>query len=230
MKKLILSFLIIISSSSILLGCNNLTKDKNNNLTPKENTSSNEKSKNTKANTKNDLKNTTDKYNSDNNISSSRKENLDNNSIALLNNIKSSANKGQIINSSFKIGESIDSVTSKLGSPTSETYVPNAKGDYFTFKSYNIALGCNKGNQIFEIRSFDKQLKELNSTIVKNFFGTSDYNATTKENEKILGYKTNKNYKILFVFDLNTNKLKHYSVLNTELTKNSMSGDLGRSW
>ena len=223
MKKILLSLSFIIISSVLFLGCNNTKKTDNN----QQSTSSEQiidKSDN-KVNTQpSQNKNKSNNVNSNNNSSNINKKNS-----SLLTKIKSSAEKGIVINSNFKIGESIDTVISKLGKANSEDFVPDAKGTYFTFNSYNLAFGCNKGSQIFEIRSFDKTLNTLNSKLIKNFFGDPDYNKTLKKNEIIYGYKINSEYKILFVFNSN-GELKHYSVLKPTLTKNSMANDSGRNW
>ncbi|WP_368236462.1 YjgB family protein, partial [Clostridium perfringens] len=138
--------------------------------------------------------------------------------------------KGEIINYEFKLGDSIYDVIDKLGKPSSENYVAEAKGNYFNFDSNNLSFGCNKGDQIFEIRSLNKDLKTLDLNNVENFFGKPDYNVTTKSKEKIIGYKITKDFKILFVFNTSTYKLDHYSVLYPGITHNSMAGDNGREW
>lgn len=144
--------------------------------------------------------------------------------------IRKYAIEGKVINSSFKLGDSINNVIDKLGKASSETYVESAKGDYFNFNSKNLVFGCNKGEQIFEIRCLENDLNKLNLKNVENFFGRPNYSVTTKLNEKIIGYKISKDFKILFVFDNKTLKLKHYSILYPELTKNSMAGSKAREW
>ncbi|MGU8999229.1 YjgB family protein [Clostridium perfringens] len=144
--------------------------------------------------------------------------------------MKEKAIKGEIIDYDFKLGDSIYDVIDKLGKPSSENYVAEAKGNYFNFDSYNLSFGCNKGDQIFEIRSLNKDLKSLDLNNVENFFGKPDYTVTTKSKEKIIGYKITKDFKILFVFNTSTYKLDHYSVLYPSITHNSMAGDNGREW
>lgn len=232
MKKLIVFLAVIVSSITILFSCNSTKKNKNNtaNIESKEqNKQDSTKSSNetNKSSVISDA-NKSDKTNAPSNTtnSSAKKDNLS----ILLKDIKNSAENGKIFDSNFKIGQNIDTIIQKLGNPDSENYVKAAKGTYFTFTSNNIAFGCNKGNQIFEIRSFNSNLNRIIITEISNFFGNPDYKVDTKENEKILGYKINDTYKILFVFNLKSGKLKHYSVLNPSLTKNSMSGDSGRDW
>lgn len=245
MKKVLISLSFIVISSVIFLGCSN-SKDIDNNKqktnseqtvnkndTDKENKVSesevdepcnnNESCNNTHIK-KHKNENKSDKKNSNDNSSNINKKDT-----SFFNKIKTSSEKGMVINSNFKIGQSIDTVISKLGKPNSENFIPDAKGTYFTFNSYNLAFACNKGSQIFEIRSFDKSLKNLNSKEIKKFFGKPNYAKTLKETEIVYGYKINSEFKILFVFDSN-GSLKHYSVLNPSLTKNSMANDPGRTW
>lgn len=242
MKKVLISLSFIVISSVIFLGCSNSKNiDTNKPKTVSEQTvNKNDTDKENKVSE-------SEAYESCNNEScnnlhtkktrdenkSNKKSSNDNSSnkidLGLFNKIKASSEKGMVINSNFKIGQSIDTVISKLGKSNSENFIPDAKGTYFTFNSHNLAFGCNKGSQIFEIRSFDKSLKNLNSKEIKNFFGKPNYTKTLKENEIVYGYKINSEFKILFVFDSN-GSLKHYSVLNPSLTKNSMANDQGRTW
>lgn len=230
MKKLLIPILIIISFSVIFLGCTNSSSNSsveiiNNN---QANSNNNNNSNNTE---KSNANNNSSHNNNNNNISENKNNNkVNSNTEKLLKDIKDKAAKGQVIDSNFTLGDSIYTVTSKLGEPSSEDYVAEAKGTYFNFDSYNLSFGCNKGDQIFEIRSLDKNLNNLDLNDVENFFGKPDYDVTTKSKEKIIGYKITKDFKILFVFNTSTYKLKHYSVLYPGITQNSMAGDSGREW
>lgn len=196
MKKLILLFLIItVSSIIILFGCSNAKENKtdNTNIESKkqsENNSTNSSNKTSKSSAVNDTNNS-NKTNPQNIASSSiEKDDLS----ILLKDIKTSAENGKIVNSNFKIGQNIDAIIQKLGNPDSKNYVEDAKGTYFTFKFNNIVFGCNNGNQIFEIRSFNNNLNTININKIEKFFGIPSYKVDTKENERILGYKINNTY------------------------------------
>lgn len=220
----------------ILFGCSNNSNKKNETIndSSKSLNDSNSKNDSNKKGNNESPNETNDKSNNDKKVNSTKNVNNNDNdkskNYIFLSNIKSHAIKGQVINSSYKLGDSINSVINKLGKPSNEIYVESAKGDYFKFDSNNLIFGCNKGEQIFEIRSLDKSLDELKLNNIENFFGKPDYNVTTKLNEKIIGYKISEKFKVLFVFDNKNLKLKHYSVLYPELTKNSMAGDGGREW
>lgn len=236
MKKIVLISLIIFSCSFILLGCEHLNKVIQPSISQTTEDTNKIDSKTSDKSTINqnssDDKQPETSENTKKNVISNTSSNKNSNSKTdqLLNNINIKAQNGEVINYNFQLGNLIDNIISELGTPSNKNYVAAAKGEYFTFENYNLSFGCNKGNEIFEIRSLDESLYNLNINIVENFFGKPSYNVKTKSNETIIGYKINTNFKLLFVFDTTNSKLKHYSVLYPRLTKNSMSGDDGRDW
>ena len=237
MKKLLVPVLVIIIFALLFVGCTNSSNSSSDSSVEiinsnQQNSNSNNNNSSNNDTKKSDSNNASNKDNKDNNVSNNKNTNkkLDNKAKKLLKDIKEKAIKGEIIYYDFKLGDSIYDVIDKLGKPSSENYVAEAKGNYFNFDSYNLSFGCNKGDQIFEIRSLNKDLKSLDLNNVENFFGKPDYNVTTKSKEKIIGYKITKDFKILFVFNTSTYKLDHYSVLYPGITHNSMAGDNGREW
>ncbi|ELC8351617.1 DUF4309 domain-containing protein [Clostridium perfringens] len=230
MKKLLVPVLVIIIFALLFVGCTNSSNSSSDSSVEiinsnQQNSNSNNNNSSNNDTKKSDSNNASHK---DKNVSNNKK--LDNKTEKLLKDIKEKAIKGEIIDYDFKLGASINDVIDKLGKPSSENYVAEAKGNYFNFDSYNLSFGCNKGDQIFEIRSLNKDLKSLDLDNVENFFGKPDYTVTTKSKEKIIGYKITKDFKILFVFNTSTYKLDHYSVLYPSITHNSMAGDNGREW
>ena len=141
---------------------------------------------------------------------------------------------GMVINSEFKAKDGIiDEVNNAYGKEDTSNYIAEAKGLYYTFESKNLAFGCNKGDQIFEVRSFDKSLKDLNLEDIISYFGEPQYEVKTELNERIIGYEINYDFKLLFVFSYSKNEkevLDHYSVLYPHGTVNSMDDDPGREW
>ncbi|WP_124040848.1 YjgB family protein [Clostridium perfringens] len=235
MKKLLVPVLVIIIFALLFVGCTNSSNSSSDSSVEiinsnQQNSNSNNNNSSNNETKKSDSNNNTS--HKDKNVSNDKHTNkkLDDKNEKLLKDIKEKAVKGEIINYEFNLGASIDDVINKLGKPSSENYVAEAKGNYFNFDSYNLSFGCNKGDQIFEIRSLNKDLKSLDLNNVENFFGKPDYNVTTKSKEKIIGYKITKDFKILFVFNTSTYKLDHYSVLYPGITHNSMAGDNGREW
>ncbi|HAT4105452.1 TPA: YjgB family protein [Clostridium perfringens] len=230
MKKLLVPVLVIIIFALLFVGCTNSSNSSSDSSVEiinsnQQNSNSNNNNSSNNDTKKSDSNNASHK---DKNVSNNKK--LDNKTEKLLKDIKEKAIKGEIIDYDFKLGASINDVIDKLGKPSSENYVAEAKGNYFNFDSYNLSFGCNKGDQIFEIRSLNKDLKSLDLNNVENFFGKPDYTVTTKSKEKIIGYKITKDFKILFVFNTSTYKLDHYSILYPSITHNSMAGDNGREW
>ena len=172
--------------------------------------------------------------NSTDNLGETNTENVDNYKGDLLNNIKDKSKSGMVINSEFKAKDGIiDEVNNAYGKEDTSNYIAEAKGLYYTFESKNLAFGCNKGDQIFEVRSFDKSLKDLNLQDIISYFGEPQYEVKTELNERIIGYEINYDFKLLFVFSYSKNEkedLDHYSVLYPHGTVNSMDDDPGREW
>lgn len=175
-----------------------------------------------------------DRESDNGNLGESNTKNVDNYKGDLLNNIKNKAQSGMVINSEFKAKDGvIDEVNNAYGKEDASNYIAEAKGVYYTFESKNLAFGCNKGAQIFEVRSFDKSLKDLNLQDIISYFGEPQYEVITDLNERIIGYKVNDAFKLLFVFSDSKNEkavLDHYSVLYPRGTVNSMADDPGREW
>ncbi len=155
---------------------------------------------------------------------------------SILSSILTSAEDGKIINCDFKVKYNvIDDVEKQWGKEDKSDYVSLAKGTYFTYDTKNVVFGCNKGMQLFEIRSFDETLKNITLDDTIKSFGEPQYEILTDNNEKIIGYKITEELKILFVFKAPTDaipnpSINHYSVLYPQGTVNSMSGDSGREW
>ncbi len=165
------------------------------------------------------------------NVGTSNTEN--NSQKALLDNIKKLSEEGKIINCDFPVKTStLQDVEKKWGKADKSDWVGEAKGNYATYSNKNVVFGTNKGDQVFEARSFDSQLKQITLSEVKDFFGQPQYDVASN-GEKIIGYKSGSEFKILLVFKDSENKdpkLDHYSVLYPNGTKNNMSGDKGREW
>lgn len=153
----------------------------------------------------------------------------------LLSSIMQLAKQGRIINSEFPVKTTvIEDVEKKLGNPDKADWVPSAKGNYAVFSKYKVVFGFNKGERIFEARSFDKKLNELSLSMVKKVYGTPAYDVKSN-GEEIIGYVASSEYKILLVFPQPSNShqnpvMDHYSVLYPKGTFNNMSNDPGRQW
>lgn len=153
----------------------------------------------------------------------------------LIDNITQLARQGKIINSDFSVKvTTIQDIEESLGKADTSNFVSEAKGIYYTFSKDNVAFGCNKGDQVFEARSFDSKLGELSIYAVKKVLGEPAY-SSKYDNEQIIGYTAGNEYKILFVFKQSKDSendlvLDHYSVLYPKGTGNNMADDPGREW
>jgi len=153
----------------------------------------------------------------------------------LLQNIKQLAEQGKVMNSVFPVKTTaMENVKSQWGEPEKTEWVAAAKGNYATYSNHAIVFGFNKGTQIFEVRSFDKQLQNISLTKTKEVFGTPAYDVKVN-GEEIIGYTAGQEFKIEFVFPQPTSGnsdpvIDHYLVLYPQGTVNSMADDPGRQW
>lgn len=154
---------------------------------------------------------------------------------ALLLNMMQLAEQGKVINSDFPAKTTtIEDIKKKWGEPDKTDWVPAAKGSYATYASHAIVFGFNKGSQIFEVRSFDKQLKNLSFAKTKEVYRTPAYDVQVN-GEEIIGYTAGQEFKIELVFPQPTSSnpdpmMDHYLVLYPKGTVNSMADDPGRQW
>ncbi|KLU62917.1 hypothetical protein CEB3_c06690 [Peptococcaceae bacterium CEB3] len=175
---------------------------------------------------------------------------------ALLLNMVQLAKQFRLINSDFPAkAYNIEEIVKLWGKPDQETIVPAAKGVYATYLNHHVVFGFNKGNAIFEIRSYGSRLKSISLNTVKAVLGTPAYD-TTFDGQEIIGYPVQQNYKAGTVFPQrsgseiiprppqykiemvfpqptasNPNPLMdHYNVLNPQSTGDQMGGDPGRQW
>lgn len=153
----------------------------------------------------------------------------------LLENIKTLAADGKIINCDYPVKTSnIYTIEDTLGKADSSNWVTSAKGMYSTYSKHNVVFGSNKGGRVFEVRSLDSRLNKISLSMVKKKFGTPQHDVKTG-GEEIIGYVISKDFKILFVFPEPTTStpnpfMSHYSVLYPAATVNSMASDPGRQW
>ena len=153
----------------------------------------------------------------------------------LLLTMKLLAEQGKVINSTFPVKTTVlEDVKSQWGEPDKTEWVAAAKGNYATYSKQAMVFGFNKGSQIFEVRSFDKQLRTLSLAKTKEVYGTPAYDVKVN-GEEIMGYTAGQEFKIEFVFPLPTNSnsdpmMDHYLVLYPRGTVNSMADDPGRQW
>lgn len=167
--------------------------------------------------------------------SSSTAVKISSSNLSLLNNIKKLAVKGKVINCDFPVKSTcMDTVEKKWGKANKANWVTQAKGLYSTYSKHKVVFGSNKGDQVFEVRSFDSRLSKISLSMVKKVFG-SPLHDVKSNGEETIGYKAGNEFKILFVFKKPVKgsknpTLDHYSVFYPAGTVNSMAGDPGREW
>lgn len=155
----------------------------------------------------------------------------------VLTTIKEQAAKGKVINCDYTANEAVtlSDIETALGSPDAQAaWIPSAAGYYETFSAKKLAFGANKGDAVFEIRSFDDSIKNITLKELEAKYGTPDYTVLANK-ERIIGYVVNSDYKLLFVFpqatgDESTWTLDHYSVFYPAGTANNMADYAGRDW
>ena len=153
----------------------------------------------------------------------------------LLLNMKQLAEQGKVINCDFPVKTTIiEDIKSKWGEPDKTEWLAVASGNYATYTKQAIVVGFNKGSQIMEVRSFDKQLQKLSLAKTKEVYGTPAHDVKVN-GEQIIGYTAGQEYKIEFIFPLPSSSnpdpmMDHYLVLYPRGTVNNMADDPGRQW
>lgn len=144
---------------------------------------------------------------------------------SLLTNINTKAKEGKIVNAEFNVmNTTIETIRNTWGKEDSSIFVPAANGTFNTYLKRNVVIGYNKGHKIFELRSFESQLKYLSIKDIKDYFGSPSSEVTTSNKEKIITYSIGTN-KLKFVFPLKNQSilLDHYSIYNPNNATNTMS-------
>ncbi|MEH7334566.1 beta-N-acetylhexosaminidase [Neobacillus drentensis] len=156
-------------------------------------------------------------------ISNTTTTNITNSKLLL--NIVTKAKEGSIINADFHIkSTTIDDVRKSWGKEDKSEYVAAAKGTYSTYSNKHVVVAYNKGQQLFEIRSYDSGLKALTIQDIKNYFGSPKTDVKTTNKEEIISYTVGANT-LKFVFSTGTQTLylDHYSIYNASLANNNMA-------
>lgn len=154
---------------------------------------------------------------------------------SLLPKIMTIAKQGKVINSDFSAKtNTIEDVEKVWGKADKTNWVAAAKGIYATYLNHNVVFGINKGEQIFEVRSYDSRLNKVAIAKVKEVLGNPAYDVKNNGQE-IIGYTAGSEFKVEMVFPQPTKDnpnpmMDHYNVLYPEGTVNSMADDPGRQW
>ena len=238
-NKLPMLLIISITLLTLITGCSKIPNKPNNpSNSNQNNTGSKENTNNPQASDKDDSNNSStvdDNNKTSDNASKDTNTQTNDSKVVLLNKIMSLGKERKVIKSELKAKENvIEDEEKKWGRPEKSDWIPEAKGMYSTYPSKNIDFGFNKGSQIFEIKSFDSQIKKISLSDIKKALGFPAYDVKIK-GEEIIGYVANNDFKLLLVFPEPTTKnpdplMDHYSVFYPKGTANSMADDPGREW
>ncbi|MGG1678527.1 beta-N-acetylhexosaminidase [Neobacillus sp. NRS-1170] len=156
-------------------------------------------------------------------ISNNTTTNITNSKLLL--NIATKAKEDSIINADFHLkSTTIDDVRKSWGKEDKSEYVAATKGTYCTYSKKNVVVAYNKGQQLFEIRSYDPGLKVLTIQDIKNYFGFPKTDVKTSNKEEIISYNVGTNtLKFVFPTGTQTMYLDHYSIYNAALANINMA-------
>lgn len=156
-------------------------------------------------------------------------------SARLLQQIRQLAAAGKVPGCDYAVKTNcIEDVEQEWGKPVQADYVAEAKGSFASYPNHDVVFGFNKGAQIFDIRSYDKQLKAIRLSDLKKLYGKPDLSRSYK-GEDIIGYVVSEEFKIRFVFPAANKQnpdpqLDHISVFYPRGTVNEMADDPGVEW
>ena len=154
---------------------------------------------------------------------------------SLLLNMMALGKQGKVMNSDFPAKTTtIEDVEKVWGKADKTDWIAAAKGRYATYSSHNVVFGINKGDQLFEVRSFDSRIKSVTLTEAKEVLGNPAYDVKTNGQE-IIGYTAGSEFKIEMIFPQPTKDnphpvMDHYNVLYPQGTVNNMADYPGRQW
>ncbi|QAA34429.1 YjgB family protein [Clostridium manihotivorum] len=234
-KSKLCIFLVSFLCLTLLVGCGSSSTSKNNTSTNNtNNAANNSNNSSTDENTSNSSTSNTSSQNnnsSNSNASNTNKpqgqNNVSSQSVVLLNNIYALSKEGKVPECEFICKTNIlNEVTKKWGNPDKQDYA--GQGRYAVYSSKKVHFGVNKGEQIFDVRSFKDNLKIIKYNDVEKTLGKpAVINKTNTEN--IVIYDVNKTYQLMLIFpkptDTNKNpSLDHISVYSPADAKNNMAG------
>ncbi|MCJ8008549.1 polysaccharide deacetylase family protein [Lederbergia wuyishanensis] len=122
------------------------------------------------------------------------------------------ASKGMVIDSPFNVFESsIQQVKSSWGEPEQIDEV--AGGSYATYKERNTVFGFNPEGEIYDLRSYNENLRELTMEKVEHELGQPK-DMRKNNQESIYVYELQNNTELKFIISSNTKRVDHISIYN----------------
>lgn len=117
--------------------------------------------------------------------------------LALVKQSMTLAKKGKAIDVPFAVKQNLSDVQKVWGKPDSQNAA--GAGIYATYTSRKAAFGFNKGEQIFDVRSYSSQLKTITPSDVESALGRPGDTRHTSDSV-IYMYPAGIDYQLLFVF------------------------------
>lgn len=153
---------------------------------------------------------------------------------SLLFNMMVLGKQGKVINSDYAAKTTTIEDVEKVWGKADKTDAVASAGRYATYTSHSVVFGVNKGDQLFEVRSYDSRLKGVTLSKAKEVLGTPAYDVKTNGQE-IIGYTAGSEFKVEMIFpqptkDIPNPVMDHYNVLYPQGTVNNMADDPGRQW
>ncbi|GLI10621.1 hypothetical protein YDYSG_66550 [Paenibacillus tyrfis] len=132
------------------------------------------------------------------------------------------ARKGQVKGSEYAAHTGlIDEVEKKWGK--ADQIDSAGKGLYATYKKRGITFGFNKGELIFDVRSYDPELHKLTLPVIEKTLGKPKETAKNGD-DQIYVYQASEQFELKFVIPAATGKVDHISVFSPQDAKNNMAG------
>lgn len=116
---------------------------------------------------------------------------------ALVKQSMSLAEQGKAINIPFAVQQNMEAVQKVWGKPDSQNTA--GAGIYATYGSHAAAFGINKGEQIFDVRSYSSKLKTITPSDVESVLGQPGDTRQTSDSV-IYMYPAGADNQLLFVF------------------------------
>jgi hypothetical protein len=155
-----------------------------------------------------------------NNSNSEQNNSEDSQRSVLIHEIVELAKVGTVKNCSFPADTTVfDQVTAKWGEPDKLDF--SAGNRYATYTSRGIVFGINKGEQIFDVRSYSKELQQITFTNLKDELGAPT-EVHTNSGDTIWVYNVSDKFQLKFVGSKAT--IDHISVYCPADAKNQMAG------
>jgi len=130
----------------------------------------------------------------------------------LLNEIMDGARKGTVKDCPFNAFDStMEQVKLEWGEP--DKVDAAGHGLYATYTKRNVVLGYNKASEVFDVRSYTNNLKEISDQMVVKAFG-QPAEVNDNNNETIYVYKVNQDIQLKLIIPKSSKTIDHISVFH----------------